>query len=270
MRVDLELSEEYRLECLEVDSKGVMTVRQTYKDIQLEGFELAVRTLGGGYDKKTLDELDIENIREEMAESEPIDLSLVIHVRPNGETVYIEGVEPFAERILSRFTGPDDPNYFQMREHLIEWVQTKQVVGIPMGNYPAGRKIVGQIWDRKVDCSMPYLLGNRNIRRDGTIRLCKIVDGAARLEDDSKFEIETIISKWMLGDRSDKGKTIIKTEGRMTGKMEIDLETGLIRSGRIVTRGEFTQYPRMDDLRNDLGIHWIALTEMIEIETIFE
>jgi hypothetical protein len=270
MWVDLEFSEEYRLECLDVDSNGVMTVRQTYKDVRLEGFELAIRTVGGHYNKLTLDEPVNEAIQETANERGPIDLSLIIRVRPNGETVDVEGAEPFVDRMLGRLIGPDDPNYLQIRNHLIEWVETKQVVGMSVVSYPEGRKIVGQIWERKVERSMPYLLGNRNISETGKIKFCKLVDGAARLEEDSEYEAETIINIWMLGDRSEKGKISIKAKGRRTGKMEIDLETGLIRSGRIVARGELTQYPRKYDLMKDFGIYWIAQTEIIEIETIFE
>jgi hypothetical protein len=269
VRAGIELANEYRIECLDVDADGVMTVRQTCKDLQLDGLEITMRMPGGESEKAELDKPLRGELEEALKDLGRVDLSLVIRVRPNGQTVNVQGADSFADQLLSLIAAPDDPNYLQMRSHLIDWIESDRLIG-SMDKYPLQRRRPGQTWKRKIDRSGPFLLGFRNTHEEGTIKFSRVLDGSARLEQDLNFELETEGNRWIQNRGRRKGGIVIKQKGRMTGRVEVDVKTGFLKSGRIVAQGELTQYPRKYDLMKDSGLYWITVTDMIEIETIFD
>jgi len=214
----------YRLECLDVDAEGVMTVRQTL---------LAVRVTEEKTDESF--EFDSANPPAEMSPKQAIfaaniNLPITMRITPEGRIVDVEGVEAIVERMLD--TGPTlkfiDPKIH--RKSMLEETTPEKLIGMPM-KYTTDAVGVGKSFDIKYDTARAGIVTsvNRAVSISGKVH--SLQDSVAQIIQEYQIEATIRISfpdekpRIPFPDEKPGSDTVT---GRGKSTIHLDTRTGLI------------------------------------------
>ena len=207
---------EYLLECLDVDPNGVMTIKETLtsrKEMRKYGDLLLLK-----YDSKDKEAEVSRNIAPLAVQ---VNESLTFRITPKGDVFEVTGAKALAEKIGKklRFSGAQRE---QQQTILFERFKYSRPQAIPR-YYPASAVFIGQSWITPSFCSgktCPTLDVASN-----TWTLQSIKEGIAH------FKIVTKMNNDSIGSVPGNMKVISKSlKGTGVSDMYIDVKTGLITS----------------------------------------
>lgn len=260
------ITDEYLIECLDIDDDGVMAVKQTYKSCKVSGYGTAGEGKLGDfyeYDMSTVSDDVPGTVRFHAA---GLGESLTIWISPGGETVEVEGVEAFADKMMSEMRGLDESQGELTRERFIESLESSRVAGL-LGEYPRRAKSVGESWKIDRDTSGPSKLGKRVGNKKSKYRLESVTDGVASLKKESTFESTVTEDHSGLSGTGVEAEFTLKKGGTSSSEIEVDLATGVVLSSRSVGKSALKKHGPMT-LRQRMAKSEMAYKTMRTVETI--
>lgn len=247
-RATVDLTALLKLECLDVDSEGVMTLRQEPNEIEISSVDPEGKRLS--YSHKTGGTVAVELMGDYISWAR----TYYAKLRPDGSIVGARFDEP-------KNTYPDNVDKSKISKGP-DWV---------MEDTPEGRGMaMGLIWNlRGVIPRMPTekmskgpkvtmkILGNEPMRLDETWTMTDVTRGVA------EFERLTIAASTTDLPGTDPNTTM-KAEANSTTNLSIELETGLARKGTT----EFdTKMRTFEDLPEGPGKKLLGETNITGTET---
>ena len=238
------MTEEYLVECLDVDDNGVMKVKQTYKSCKVTGYRAASEGERGDYY-----EYDMSSPPDDVSytlrfHAAGLGESLIIYVSPEGETIDVNGAEAFADRLMGEMKGLEEAQREPTRERFIESLWFSSVVGL-LKEYPRKPKIVGRSWKTTRDMSRPLRLGERAGKRSDKFKLVSVTDGVANLKKESTFEKKVTEDHSGFLTTGTKLQFTLKENGTSSSEIKVALSTGVILSSRTVEQSQLEKFGPM-------------------------
>jgi len=260
------IEDEYLIECVDVDSSGVMTVKQTYQNCKVSGYEPQANGEGANFYEYDMSKPSGKIPGLIRLHAAGLGQSLIIRVGPDGETINISGVEAFADKLMGEMAGLVETRRDGVRKKFIESLKANRVAGL-LREYPRRAKFVGQSWKTKLDMSRPLSLGKTVGKGRNKFKLESISDGVARLKKESEFELTITWDQSGLSEAGAEGKKTLKLSGYGGGEMNVDLATGLVLSSRGISKSRPDEYGGVK-LKGGFGGPQVSYTTVRTVETI--
>jgi hypothetical protein len=238
------MTNEYLVECLDVDDDGVMTVKQTYKSCKVTGYRAGSHGERGDYYEYDMSRPSDDVPYALRFRAAGLGESLTIYASPEGETIDVDGAEAFADKLMGEMRGLEEAQREPTRARFIESLQFTRLVGL-LKEYPRKPKSVGQSWKRTRDMSRPLRLGERVGKRSNKFKLVSVTDGVANLKKESTFEKKTTQDHSGLLTRGTKLKLTLKENGTSSSEIEVDLATGVILFSRTSEQSQLQKFGPM-------------------------
>ena len=260
------IEDEYLIECVDVDSNGVMAVKQTYQNCKVSGYEPQANGEGANFYEYDMSKPSGEIPGLIRLHAAGLGQSLIIRVGPDGETIDISGIEAFADKLMGEMTGIEETKRDGVRKKFIESLKANRVAGL-LREYPRRAKFVGQSWKTKLDMSRSLSLGKTAGKGKNKFKLESISDGVASLKKESEFELAITWDQSGLSEAGAEGKKTLKLSGHGSGEMKVDLATGLVLSSRGVSKSMPKEYGGVK-LKEGFGGPEISYITVRTVETI--
>jgi len=225
------------LDCLSVDTDGVMDVEMGYKSVKMimDG-PMGHMEIDSANPKPT----DPNKPHEKMMASMVLAMAgckFQMKVKPTGETSDVRGVGEMLAKVRKEIsTGPEMEGADKFIDRMFDEKQLKKLTGDIMGVFPAEAIAVGDTWydTKSIDFIMP-------IDIDTTYMLKNHKDGIAYID---------AVAKMDMGDSSKpleidpNNKMSMQISGTMNTASEVDEKTGLTRKSN--TTMNFSGIIRME------------------------
>ncbi len=214
------------MDCLSVDTNGVMDVRMTYKSMKMamDG-PMGHMEFDSANPKPADPNKPQEKVMTAMV-SAMAGCKFQMKIKPTGETYDIHGIQEMLAKVKGEMpTGPESAGMDNFFDKMFDEKEIKELTGNMMEMFPAGPVAVGDTWyDTK---SMNFIMP---IDIDTTYMLKSRKDGIAYIDAVSKFD---------MGDSSKpleidpNNKMSMQLAGTINAANEVDEKTGLTRKGNI-------------------------------------
>ncbi|MHC4792508.1 MAG: DUF6263 family protein [Planctomycetota bacterium] len=260
------MTNEYLVECLDVDDDGVMRVKQTYKSCKVSGYRAGSHGERGDYYEYDMSRPSDDVPYTLRFHAARLGESLIIYVSPEGETIDVDGAEALADKLMGEMGGLEEAQREPTRERLIESLEFSRVVCL-LKEYPRKPKSVGRSWKRTRDMSRPLTLGERVGKRSSKFKLVNVTDGVANLKKKSTFEKKITEDHSGLLTKGTKLKLTLKENGTSSSEIKVALATGVVLSSRTVEQSQLEKFgpmtPRQRRAKSEIKYKTVRTVETI-------